>query len=310
MAKSLRIIIYTVLFFIGFVISLPFILSTRPAKDYLLIPYLEHTFGGKVQVDRVRLSWFGPQRANRFHWTGGDESDIQFDTLAVNSSIYRLLFTNEWIDKFETKNLSASLPHLAAKTFKETFTPLSLTVSEIAGPVINLSVDQDNEIIHIDASSENGHADIYISMTNNGPVFSKEGKIVYTMPHSLAQKLQKQGFMTFDTPLEISLLTGKGYKFQLNPVRMDLQNGVSLTNAEGIVLLSDNLKKLDFDLSGIITDKGGDSDAAVRGWLSLTEDRNYDLLLEGKRLRASLLNYLVARQKIQNMGKINFRFQY
>ncbi len=306
MAKSLRIIIYAVLFFIGFVISMPFILSTGPAKNYLLIPYLEHSFGGKVHVDRVRLSWFGPQRAKHFHWTGKDESHVKFDTLAIYSPIYRLLFTNEWIDKVETENLSASLPHLAAKSFKETFTPLSLTISEITGPVINLSVTQEHEIIHIDASSENGHADIYISMTKNGPVFSKEGKIVYSMPHDLVQKLKEHDFITFDSPLEISLLTGKGFQFQLHPARMDLQNGISLTNVEGIVLLSDSLKKLDLDLSGIITDKGGDSDAAVRGWVSLSENRNYDLLIEGKRLRASLLNYLSPDKRLKTWAKSIF----
>lgn len=201
MLKSL-VVFFLALILLGF--FLPQIAST-----FFVKPYLEKRMEGKLEIKKVSLSWFGPQKFEGVHWTKG----------GIQATTEELQITTSLIDFFKEHPLTIKdpltikmplTPELSAYMLKD-INPLFITSFQSNQPVV-LTVSEKNFSFPLPFSIEKLKAEGTLEL---GQVKCQNGKTLASILNLLSVAEANQMSVWF-TPLAFTIENGI-----LNTERMD-----------------------------------------------------------------------------------------
>lgn len=190
--------------------------------------------------------------------------------------------------------LKAGKLHAEIKNFPSDFlnfpaTPLNIPISEFLGSELNGTLDYNQGRVHVVGASSQGNADFSLDFSEKGISFPRDGKLVYKMPQSAAEKLKEAGLPFFDSPLILTMIQGDDLKIHVQLDRATIRDGLALKDVAGSFLVTQDLHSLQLDLNSLLSDRSGQSPFSIKGDVSFKPALQYDLEARGNQLKTTYL---------------------
>jgi len=190
-------LIFSLLFVVLFVLSLPTLLSTKIGVGSILSPVLRYTVHESMEVEAVQLSWFNQQEVYGLRWTE-DNASIALEELKTDANLFHLIPSKILIHgksryreqtgkiniELEEDDIRAELTDFPLRLLHH-FVKGRIQPADLLGESLNLSVTPEGSGYRLLAKSENLIADTRFDLNKERISISETGKFQLTVKKEL-----------------------------------------------------------------------------------------------------------------------------
>jgi hypothetical protein len=288
--------------------SLPSILSTKIGTKALLA-YFNKDIPGKLNIEKLSLSWFGPQKIEGFSLTDKEDFTIlKFDTLLLDSHLIELTQKNPSIQSIQLKGLFAKILEEHPKL---TNIHLSLGVKKMP-----FGLNRDKVDIHLPFAQK-----IALKKNTQSIEFSPKKPIIFedvclncqmtkqfTPLCLVVSGKTKQEELDGSFDLQASLVKGESDKWRFNQTS-ELHLNSNIVNFPVDLLDLIFTSKRDPILRGFLRDALGDRLSLKVDQILTKENTSFEVVTDSPTVNASFhVEVVDGKLSLQDRGLFTFTF--